>query len=113
MVSFGPDFGFQAQDKAENLDEDESLSESPSAALTENPIVASDDDVQDQGNTDRRNISNINQENNSGNVQELKSQLNTLMQSLATLSEEKSRMEAGFQADKRFLRNEKEEVTFC
>lgn len=33
------------------------------------------------------------------------------MNSLATLSEEKSRMEASFQADKRQLRSDKEEVS--
>lgn len=43
-------------------------------------------------------------------VEGLKTQLATLMQSLATLSEEKSRMEACFQADKKSLRSEKEEV---
>ncbi|RZF46461.1 hypothetical protein LSTR_LSTR012536 [Laodelphax striatellus] len=39
----------------------------------------------------------------------LKTQLTTLMQSLATLSAEKSRMEASFQADRKALRIEKEE----
>jgi hypothetical protein len=34
------------------------------------------------------------------------------MNSLATLSAEKSRMEASFQADKKQLRSEKEEVLF-
>lgn len=34
----------------------------------------------------------------------------TLMNSLATLSVEKSRMEASFQADKKILRQEKERV---
>lgn len=43
-------------------------------------------------------------------VDHLRSQLATLMNSLATLSEEKSRMEASFQADKRQLRSEKEEL---
>uniref|UniRef100_A0A069DZE9 Putative myosin class ii heavy chain n=1 Tax=Panstrongylus megistus TaxID=65343 RepID=A0A069DZE9_9HEMI len=39
--------------------------------------------------------------------EEVKDQLSTLMNSLATLSEEKSRMEAAFQADKKQLRAEK------
>lgn len=43
-------------------------------------------------------------------VDHLRSQLATLMNSLATLSEEKSRMEASFQADKKQLRSEKEEL---
>ena len=43
-------------------------------------------------------------------VEHLRTQLATLMNSLATLSAEKSRMEAGFQADKKQLRSEKEEV---
>ncbi|XP_014275500.1 GRIP and coiled-coil domain-containing protein 1 isoform X2 [Halyomorpha halys] len=46
-------------------------------------------------------------EGNSETPEQLKSQLTTLMNSLATLSEEKSRMEAGFQADKKQLRTEK------
>ncbi|KAL1138720.1 hypothetical protein AAG570_008782 [Ranatra chinensis] len=40
-------------------------------------------------------------------IESLKKRLTTLMNSIATLSEEKSRMEAGFQADKRLLRAEK------
>ncbi|XP_075226505.1 GRIP and coiled-coil domain containing 88 kDa [Lycorma delicatula] len=47
---------------------------------------------------------------NDESVDQLKSQLATLMQSISTLSEEKSRMEAGFQADKKSLRCEKEEL---
>ncbi|XP_039301536.1 GRIP and coiled-coil domain-containing protein 1-like [Nilaparvata lugens] len=43
-------------------------------------------------------------------VDHLKGQLATLMQSIATLSSEKSRMEATFQADRKALRVEKEEV---
>jgi hypothetical protein len=43
-------------------------------------------------------------------VDHLHTQLTTLMNSLATLSAEKSRMEASFQADKKQLRSEKEEV---
>lgn len=43
-------------------------------------------------------------------VEHLHTQLATLMNSLATLSAEKSRMEASFQADKKQLRFEKEEV---
>jgi hypothetical protein len=43
-------------------------------------------------------------------VDHLRTQLATLMNSLATLSAEKSRMEASFQADKKQLRSEKEEV---
>jgi hypothetical protein len=43
-------------------------------------------------------------------VEHLRTQLATLMNSLATLSAEKSRMEASFQADKKQLRSEKEEV---
>lgn len=46
-------------------------------------------------------------EGNNETTDQLKSQLTTLMNSLATLSEEKSRMEAGFQADKKQLRTEK------
>ncbi|XP_039289204.1 GRIP and coiled-coil domain-containing protein 1 isoform X1 [Nilaparvata lugens] len=42
-------------------------------------------------------------------VDHLKGQLATLMQSIATLSSEKSRMEATFQADRKALRVEKEE----
>jgi uncharacterized protein (DUF3084 family) len=45
-------------------------------------------------------------------VDHLRTQLTTLMNSLATLSAEKSRMEASFQADKKQLRSEKEEVLF-
>lgn len=42
--------------------------------------------------------------------EELKNQLGVLMNSLAILSAEKSRMEANFQSDKKLLRNEREEV---
>lgn len=45
-------------------------------------------------------------------MEELKNQLGILMNSLATLSAEKSRMEANFQADRKTLRNEREEVIF-
>lgn len=45
-------------------------------------------------------------------VDHLRTQLATVMNSLATLSAEKSRMEASFQADKKQLRSEKEEVLF-
>ncbi|KAF7989644.1 hypothetical protein HCN44_008318 [Aphidius gifuensis] len=41
--------------------------------------------------------------------EELKTQLGVLMNSLAILSAEKSRMEANFQSDKKLLRNEREE----
>lgn len=47
---------------------------------------------------------------NEESVEHLRTQLATLMNSLATLSAEKSRMEASFQADKKQLRSEKEEV---
>lgn len=43
-------------------------------------------------------------------VQELKNQLGMLMNSLATLSAEKSKMEANFQLDKKQLRSERDEV---
>lgn len=42
----------------------------------------------------------------SDNVDQLRMQISTLMNSLATLSAEKSKMEASFQADKRTLRND-------
>ncbi|XP_078053330.1 D-aminoacyl-tRNA deacylase isoform X4 [Augochlora pura] len=42
-------------------------------------------------------------------VEELKNQLETLMNSLATLSSEKSKMEANFQMDRKQLRSEKDE----
>ncbi|XP_076650679.1 GRIP and coiled-coil domain containing 88 kDa [Halictus rubicundus] len=42
-------------------------------------------------------------------VEQLKNQLDTLMNSLATLSAEKSKMEANFQMDKKQLRSEKDE----
>jgi hypothetical protein len=42
--------------------------------------------------------------------EKLKNQLTTLMNSIATLSEEKSKMEASFQADRKQMRAEKEEV---
>lgn len=43
-------------------------------------------------------------------VEQLKSQLGMLMNSLATLSAEKSKMEANFQVDKKQLRSERDEV---
>lgn len=43
-------------------------------------------------------------------VEQLRLQLATLTNSLSTLSAEKSKMEAGFQADKKKLRQDKEEV---
>lgn len=43
-------------------------------------------------------------------VDGLKSQLETLMNSLAVLSAEKSRMEATFQSEKKQIRGEREEV---
>lgn len=43
-------------------------------------------------------------------VDGLKSQLETLMNSLAVLSAEKSRMEASFQSEKKQIRGEREEV---
>ncbi|KAG8323923.1 GRIP and coiled-coil, partial [Homalodisca vitripennis] len=42
-------------------------------------------------------------------MEQMKAQLNTLMNSIATLSEEKSKMEASFQADRKQARTEKEE----
>lgn len=42
-------------------------------------------------------------------VEKLKSRLDTLMNSIATLSAEKSKMEANFQQDKKQLRNERDE----
>lgn len=44
-------------------------------------------------------------------VGKLKNRLDTLMNSLATLSAEKSKMEASFQQDKKQLRNERDEVS--
>ena len=47
-------------------------------------------------------------------VEKLKSRLDTLMNSLATLSAEKSKMEANFQQDKKQLRSERDEVSsYC
>lgn len=46
-------------------------------------------------------------------VKQLKNQLETLMNSLATLSAEKSKMEANFQNDRKQLRMEREEVRYC
>nr|CAD7406739.1 unnamed protein product [Timema poppensis] len=46
-------------------------------------------------------------------VDHLRAQLKTLMNSLATLSAEKSRMEASFQADKKQLRSGREEQEKC
>ena len=43
---------------------------------------------------------------------DLKLQLNTLMDSLATLSAEKSKMEAQFQTDRKQLRSDREEVHY-
>lgn len=45
-------------------------------------------------------------------IEALKNQLETLMNSLAVLSAEKSRMESNFQTEKKQLRNEREEVKF-
>lgn len=55
-------------------------------------------------------MTSIKQPESSDSVDQLKTQLTTLMNSIATLSEEKSKMEAGFQADKKQMRGEKEEV---
>lgn len=44
-------------------------------------------------------------------VVQLKNQLDTVMNSLATLSAEKSKMEANFQMDRKQLRNERDEVS--
>lgn len=49
------------------------------------------------------------EERKSETVDDLKLQLNTLMNSLATLSAEKSKMEAQFQIDKKQLRSDREE----
>ncbi|XP_033211783.1 GRIP and coiled-coil domain-containing protein 1 [Belonocnema kinseyi] len=49
------------------------------------------------------------EERKSETVEDLKMQLNTLMNSLATLSAEKSKMEAQFQIDRKQLRNDREE----
>ncbi|XP_076176261.1 GRIP and coiled-coil domain containing 88 kDa isoform X2 [Ptiloglossa arizonensis] len=46
---------------------------------------------------------------NTETIEELKNQLDTVMNSLATLSAEKSKMEANFQIDKKQLRNERDE----
>lgn len=43
-------------------------------------------------------------------IDDLKNRLDVLMNSLATLSAEKSRMEANFQSDKRQMRLERDEV---
>ena len=50
------------------------------------------------------------QEITEDSVQGLKDQLESLMNSLAVLSAEKSRMEASFQSEKRQIRSEREEV---
>ncbi|XP_034952046.1 GRIP and coiled-coil domain-containing protein 1 [Chelonus insularis] len=55
--------------------------------------------------TEVKEISELKEET----VEELKNQLTTLTNSLATLSAEKSRMEAHFQTDRRQLRTEREE----
>lgn len=47
---------------------------------------------------------------NTETVEQLKNQLGMLMNSLATLSAEKSKMEANFQVDKKQLRSERDEV---
>ncbi len=65
------------------------ISSSSSSGFTEPPPLAAD--------TDRRVI-------------KLKMQLSTLTSSLATVTQEKSRMEASFQADKRKMKQELEEL---
>lgn len=52
------------------------------------------------------------EERKSETVDDLKLQLNTLMNSLATLSAEKSKMEAQFQIDRKQLRSDREEVKY-
>ena len=54
--------------------------------------------------------SSVSNEADDCSVEQLHLQLATLTNSLSTLSSEKSKMEAGFQADKKKLRHEKEEV---
>ncbi|XP_053974391.1 GRIP and coiled-coil domain-containing protein 1-like isoform X1 [Hylaeus volcanicus] len=63
------------------------------------------------GNIESPNLQSrgIQTDENTETVEKLKSQLDTLMNSLATLSAEKSKMEANFQLDKKQLRNERDE----
>ncbi|XP_031625840.1 GRIP and coiled-coil domain-containing protein 1 [Contarinia nasturtii] len=71
------------------------------ASITSKKIDSSDDPNESTMATltDALNSSN-------DNVDQLRMQISTLMNSLATLSAEKSKMEASFQADKKTLRND-------
>ncbi|XP_014210424.1 GRIP and coiled-coil domain-containing protein 1 [Copidosoma floridanum] len=78
-------------DSQNNLKDMEELSSSKDELQTQSPnIVAKNDDAEDT-------------------VEDLQKQLETLMNSLAVLSAEKSRMEANFQSEKKQIRSEREE----
>lgn len=82
------------------LKEKEALEASLGLLTAKKSENATDDNVSKAAST--ASTSKSNDDNND----QLQMQISTLMNSLATLSAEKSKMEASFQADKRTLRNE-------
>lgn len=80
------------------LKEKEALEASLTTITTEKSI--------DKQNPNDGASSSIPAESNDSDADQMRMQISTLMQSLATLSAEKSKMEASFQADKKSMRNE-------
>lgn len=82
-------------DQSSDTTTNDSLSSAPTSSTSSNSIA----------NATTSSSSSNNNSNNTENI-ELKSQISTVMNSLATLSAEKSKMEQSFQADKRHLRQD-------
>lgn len=87
----------------------ETVIETTEAGNEENTMVTSEPHIDSSDEGSVTSVTSSKNDTDDTSVQQLRLQLATLTNSLSTLSAEKSRMEAGFQADKRKLRQEKEE----
>lgn len=84
------------------LKEKEALEASLATVTTDKTTKPNQNDGASSSKSDGSN----NASDNASGTDQMRMQISTLMQSLATLSAEKSKMEASFQADKRSVRNE-------
>lgn len=88
------------------LKEKEALEASLASLTTKQSEVAANASESTTPNTQPAETSSASSSRSSNDGDQLRMQISTLMNSLATLSAEKSKMEASFQADKRSVRNE-------
>lgn len=84
------------------LKEKEALEASLATVATDKPGKSNQND----GPSSSKSVESRDNSDNASGTDQMRMQISTLMQSLATLSAEKSKMEASFQADKRSVRNE-------